>query len=89
MSHMDALHRTLTRPNSEASKLSWFFLVSDLTFIDVRALLRSVSALPKTSKGYYGQVGRINTLKHGLPPRCLSTKPPKLAREELAVPRSV
>ena len=32
------------------------------SFVDVRALLRSISALTKTSKGYYGQVGYANTL---------------------------
>jgi hypothetical protein len=61
MSHMDALHRLLARPNSPATpSLSWYFLVSDRTFVDVRALLRAVSKLKTSTKGYYGQVAEAS-----------------------------
>ena len=56
MSHMDALHRTITRPHSTAANLSWYFLVSDRTFVDVRPLLRTVAALRPSAKAYYGAI---------------------------------
>ena len=40
MTHMEAVGRLLSRPNSPASKVGWFFLVTDRTFVDVHALLR-------------------------------------------------
>lgn len=61
MSHMDALHRLFMRPNSPAMlSVRWYFLVSDRTFVNVRALLRTVSKLKTTSKGYYGQVAEAS-----------------------------
>ena len=61
MSHMEALHRLLNRPNS-ANPLSfnWFFMVSDRTFVNVPQLLRVTNQLETSSKGYYGQVAEAS-----------------------------
>ena len=44
------------RPHSTAANLSWYFLVSDRTFVDVRPLLRTVAALRPSAKAYYGAI---------------------------------
>ena len=56
MTHMDSLGKTLTRPQSPAADVQWFFLVSDRSFVHVPRLLARVATLPTDSKGYYGQV---------------------------------
>ena len=56
MTHMEALGRLLTRPNSPAASVSWFFLVTDRTFVDVRALLRLLPPLDPARKGYFGAI---------------------------------
>ena len=54
MTHMEAVGRLLSRPNSPASKVGWFFLVTDRTFVDVHALLRLLPDLDASKKGYFG-----------------------------------
>ena len=56
MTHMEAVGRLLTRTNSPASKVGWFFLVTDRTFVDVRALLGLLPALDASKKGYFGTI---------------------------------
>jgi hypothetical protein len=56
MTHMEALGRLLTRAGSPAAKVAWFFLVTDRTFVDVRALLRLLPPLNASRKGYYGAI---------------------------------
>ena len=56
MTHMEALGRLLTRPNSPAANVGWFFLVTDRTFVDVNALLRLLPPLDSSRKAYYGAI---------------------------------
>merc|ERR1740117_1728612 len=55
MSHMDDVWKLLTRPHTPTANVSWFFLVSDRTFVNVPVLLRTLQQLDPTAKGYYGQ----------------------------------
>ena len=57
MTHMDTVGRIMGR--REASGVQWFFMVTDRTFVDVRALLRLLPPLDPTAKGYYGQVANM------------------------------
>lgn len=56
MSHMDTLGKLIWGRNSPAANVSWVFLVSDRTFVNVGALLDVLPSLDSSAKGYYGQV---------------------------------
>ena len=56
MTHMDTVGRILARPGTPAAHVKWFFLVTDRTFVDVRALLRLLPPLDAATKGYYGAI---------------------------------
>ena len=53
MTHMEALGRLISKPGSPSSEVSWFFMVTDRTFVDVRALLHALRGLDPSRKGYW------------------------------------
>ena len=57
MTHMATVARIMAR--KETAKVQWFMMVTDRTFVDVRALLRLLPPLDPTSKGYYGQIANM------------------------------
>ena len=56
MTHVEALGRLISKPGSPAAKVPWFFMVTDRTFVDVRALLAAIGPLDPARKAYHGQV---------------------------------
>jgi len=56
MTHMEGLSRLATRTHSPAANVSWFFLVSDRSFVNVGALLETLGTLDETQDSYFGKV---------------------------------
>ena len=63
LTHMEALGRLINRPGSPAANVAWYFLVTDRTFVDVRALLSIMHTLDPNLKGY-GYYGHTANSSH-------------------------